>query len=90
MQLDTEEVQWLWLKTGEVVSAARAEEIIRMVDTNSDGQLDFDEFMECMEIMRGTLLLSFSFSDDYHDQICCSSLIKEKSNLMIENNNLIF
>ncbi len=40
-------------KSGEEVSFARVGEIIAMVDKNSDGQIDFEEFIKCMAVIKG-------------------------------------
>lgn len=51
-KLDHSEVQGLMRAAGEEVSFARVGEIIQMIDQNQDGFIDFDEFANCMAVIK--------------------------------------
>jgi len=51
-KLDHSEVQALLRAAGEEVSYARVGEIISMIDINQDGLIDFEEFINCMSVIK--------------------------------------
>jgi hypothetical protein len=52
-KLDTKEVQELMRRSGEEVSFGRVEEVMAAIDTNRDGVVDFEEFVQCMSAVKG-------------------------------------